>query len=74
MLAHEQMRWGARAMAAIFGGPGIFYLWLSFSHPENALTAIIYLALATALSIFAGEESRRPARRKILMRTPKRRP
>jgi hypothetical protein len=65
MLAHEQMRWGARVLAAIFGGPGIFYLWLSFSHPENALTAAIYLVLATVLSIYAGEPAQRPARRPI---------
>ncbi len=73
MLAHEQMKWGARVLAAMFGGPGIFYLWLSFNHPENALTAVIYLALATALSIYAGEPSLRPARRKASFRTTKRR-
>jgi hypothetical protein len=72
MLAHEQMKWGARALAAILGGPGIFYLWLSFNHPENAITAVIYLALATALSIYAGEPSARPARRKANFRLTKR--
>jgi len=69
MLAHEHMRWGARVLAAMFGGPGIFYLWLSFHYPENALTAAIYLALATVLSIYAGEPSAerakaRPRRRR----------
>jgi len=74
MLAHEQMRWGARILAAMFGGPGIFYLWLSFNHPENSLTAVIYLALATVLSIYAGEPSLRPARRKAVIPPTKRRP
>jgi hypothetical protein len=73
MLAHEQMKWGARCLAAIFGGPGIFYLWLSFNQPENALTAVIYLALATALSIYAGEPSAEPARRRAGFRVTKRR-
>lgn len=63
MLAHEHMRFGARIMAAIFGGPGIFYFWLSFSEPANAVTALIYLGIATALALYAeGKAEPRAAR------------
>ncbi|HXQ52432.1 MAG TPA: hypothetical protein VN802_15165 [Stellaceae bacterium] len=51
MLAHEQMRWGSQIMAAMFGGPGIFYILESFSDAGNALNGIVYLALATALIV-----------------------
>ena len=53
MLAQEQMRFGAQVMAAIFGGPGIFYVWQSFHTPIDAVTALIYLAIATALALYA---------------------
>jgi len=54
MLPHEQMRVGAQILAAIFGGPGIFYVWRSFEHPGDAVTAVLYLAFATALALYAG--------------------
>ena len=57
MLAHQQMRFGARIMAAIFGGPGIFYLWLSFERPIDGLTALIYLGIATTLALYAEDKS-----------------
>ena len=44
MLAHEQMRWGSQIMAAMFGGPGIFYILESFSDAGNALNGIVYPA------------------------------
>jgi hypothetical protein len=78
MLEQEQMRFGARVMAAIFGGPGIFYLWLSFYEPINAVNALIYLVLATALALYADGKSepraaRAMARAKAILRG-KRRP
>ena len=64
MLAHEQMRFGARIMAAIFGGPGIFYVWESFYQPIDAVRALIYLAIATALALYAdGTAEQRAAAR-----------
>jgi multisubunit Na+/H+ antiporter MnhB subunit len=59
MLANEQIRIGARALAAIFGGPGIFYLWLGLSRPDAAMTGAIYLVIALALSLVAEESSAR---------------
>jgi hypothetical protein len=60
MLAGEQMRWSARCMAAMFGGPGVFYAWLSFFEPREAITAIIYLVIATALILSVEEAAGRP--------------
>jgi len=68
MLANEQMRWGARCMAAVFGGPGLFYAWLSFSDPRQAITAIIYLVIATSLALSAGEPEQRPVARGTMLR------
>lgn len=69
MLANEQMRYGAQAMAAIFGGPGIFYIWLSFYKPGQAVTGLIYLAIATALALYADRKGKsRPAGRRALAR------
>jgi hypothetical protein len=67
MFANEQMRMGAQIMAAIFGGPGIFYIWLSFEYPNtgDAVTGIIYLSVATALALASGKDTLgepRPAR------------
>ena len=53
MLAQEHMRFAAQTMAAIFGGPGIFYVYLSFYKPYEAITGLIYLAIATALALYA---------------------
>jgi hypothetical protein len=53
MLAPNQMRFAAQAMAAIFGGPGLFYIYLSFYSPWEAVTGIFYLAIATALALYA---------------------
>jgi hypothetical protein len=57
MLNNEQMRIGAQCMAAIFGGPGVFYAIESFQNAENALTAVIYLAIATALAVVSAPQS-----------------
>jgi hypothetical protein len=80
MLAHEQMRWGAQIMAAMFGGPGIFYILESFNDPGNALTGLIYLGMATALMVMAlgpaeagAGATAALARAKAVLRTRKRR-
>jgi hypothetical protein len=67
MLPLEQMRMGAQVLAAIFGGPGIFYLWRSFGSSGDALNAALYLAIATTLILVAGAPSRTltPARRRL---------
>jgi hypothetical protein len=57
MLNNEQMRIGAQCMAAIFGGPGVFYAIESFHSAENALTGVIYLAIATALALASAPQS-----------------
>jgi hypothetical protein len=46
------MRLGGQAMAAVLGGPGIFYVWLSFYDPLAAVRATIFLGAAMAISIF----------------------
>jgi hypothetical protein len=61
MLASEQMRYSAQIMAAIFGGPGIFYVIESFDMPDYALTGILYLVVATALAKFAEDRSKNAA-------------
>ena len=45
------MRLGAQALAAILGGPGVFYLWCSFYEPIFAVKALIMLGAATAISL-----------------------
>ena len=57
MLATEQMRYGALILAAIFGGPGIFYDYISFFHPRYAVTALLYLVVATVLALCAEDRS-----------------
>ena len=61
MLANEHMRWGAQTMAAIFGGPGIFYIIESFARPADAITGIIYLLIATGLALSSQDRSARQA-------------
>jgi hypothetical protein len=63
MLPREQMRFGTQILAAMFGGPGVFYLWKSFYDPQDALTALLYLGVATALSLaIRAPKERQPAR------------
>ena len=69
MMSREHMRAGAQFLAAIFGGPGLFYLWLSFYRPEEAMTAILYLSIATAITLTLGEPERQPAQFGALART-----
>jgi hypothetical protein len=57
MLNNEQMRIGAQCMAAIFGGPGVFYVIESFHSAENAVTGFIYLAIATALAVVSAPKA-----------------
>jgi hypothetical protein len=71
MLGQEQMRFAAQTMAAIFGGPGIFYVYLSFYKPYEAITGLIYLSIATALALYAdrtGETRPLLARAKAVFR------
>jgi hypothetical protein len=49
MLGLDQMRFGAIVMAAIFGGPGVFYSVESFENSSFALTGVIYLGIGLAL-------------------------
>lgn len=66
MPPQEFMRMGARVLAATFGGPGIFYLWLGFHEiPGTALNAGFYLAAALVLTYVADTPGRAkaPARR-----------
>ena len=64
MFAAHQMRFGAIVMAAIFGGPGVFYSVESFLDPSFALTGIIYLGIGLALLYAAQTTEPAPARRK----------
>jgi hypothetical protein len=71
MLASEQMRFSAQIMAALFGGPGIFYVIESFDTPNYALTSILYLVVATALAKFAEDRSKSAAEPPRAWRTAK---
>ncbi len=51
MTANIIMRLSGQAMAAVLGGPGVFYVWLSFYDPLAAVRATIFLGAATAVSI-----------------------
>jgi len=64
MFAADQMRFGAIVMAAIFGGPGVFYSVESFVDPSFALNGIIYLGVGLALLYAAQGKEPAPARRK----------
>jgi hypothetical protein len=66
MLPHEQMRIGAQILAAIFGGPGIFYVWRSFENSGDALTALFYLTMATVLALYAGAPIQIDGRRALV--------
>jgi hypothetical protein len=75
MLANDQMRIAAQCLAAIFGGPGIFYIWLSYYRPGQAVTGFIYLAIATVLALYADRKGEsRPVLRGAVARFLKRRP
>lgn len=45
------MRLGGQALAAILGGPGIFYVWYSFYEPREAASAVILLGAASVISL-----------------------
>jgi hypothetical protein len=47
----EPMRLGSHVLAAILGGPGIFYLWESFYVPPLALKAFLFLAAALTINL-----------------------
>ena len=72
MLASDQMRFGAIVMAAIFGGPGVFYSVESFVDPSFALTGVIYLGIGLALLYAAQGKDLAPVRRKNQDRKPRR--
>ncbi|HXS38571.1 MAG TPA: hypothetical protein VN766_00215 [Stellaceae bacterium] len=46
------MRLGSQTLAAILGGPGIFYVWYSFYAPWAAANAVILLGCAIGISVF----------------------
>jgi CBS-domain-containing membrane protein len=50
-MSEHFIRIGGQALAAILGGPGIFYVWYSFYQPVMAASAIILLGAALALSV-----------------------
>lgn len=54
MLPQEQMRMGAQILAAIFGGPGVFYVWRSFDNPDDGLRAAFHLVVASLLALYSG--------------------
>lgn len=47
----EPMRLGGHVLAAVFGGPGMFYLYLSFFLPILALKAFLFLGAAMIINI-----------------------
>jgi hypothetical protein len=47
----EPMRLGSHVLAAVFGGPGVFYLYLSFYVPTLALKAFLFLGAATMINL-----------------------
>jgi hypothetical protein len=66
-----EMRVGSQLVAAILGGPGVFYLWRSFDAPEDALRAVIFLGAAAAISLAlyskSGDSSGLAALQKLLV-------
>lgn len=46
------MRLGSQTLAAILGGPGVFYVWYSFYAPWAAANAVILLGCAIGISVF----------------------
>jgi len=65
MFAADQMRYGALVLAAIFGGPGVFYSIESSLDETFALNGIFYLGVALALLWSAQVKKPVPARRKL---------
>ena len=67
-----EMRVGSQILAAVLGGPGVFYLWRSFYAPEDALRAVIFLGAAAAISFMlyrdSGEGGRSSTLRRLLVR------
>lgn len=47
----EHMHLGSRALAAVLGGPGVFYVVHSFQVPTDALKGVIFLGAATAINL-----------------------
>jgi len=56
-MSEDSVRIGGQALAAILGGPGVFYLWCSFYEPLFGLKALIMLGAATAISVCLYPES-----------------
>ena len=51
MLAQTLIRSATVALSLAFGGSGIFCLWASFYVPHLAYDAILFLGVATALTL-----------------------
>lgn len=58
----REMHLGSQAIAAILGGPGIFYLWHSFYVPEDAMRAVLFLGAATVINLMLYPGSKRGQR------------
>ena len=63
-----EMRVGSQILAAVLGGPGVFYLWRSFYAPEDALRAVIFLGAAGAISFMLFRETSEHHRPSVLRR------
>jgi ABC-type Fe3+ transport system permease subunit len=57
-MSEHFVRLGGQALAAILGGPGIFYVWYSFYDPSEAASAVVLLGGACAISLMLYPESR----------------
>jgi hypothetical protein len=51
------MQTASRVLSLICGSVGIFFLWASFEVPRAAISAILYLSIATAITYVRSKES-----------------
>lgn len=49
MIAYQMLRVALQTLSAVFGGIGVFALYVSFYQPVAGLTAILMLGTATAM-------------------------
>ena len=57
MATYQMLRIALQAMATVFGGVGVFAVYLSFQHPTDGGTAI--LSLGTALAMLRALDQRK---------------
>ena len=58
MIAYQLLRLALHAMSSVFGGIGVFAVYMSFRQPSDGVTAI--LALGTAMAMQRALEWRKP--------------